>query len=186
MVLFKHFYPDGGGHDFAYQDITLPNRNSVQELEQDAEIRKAFWGVSTKDVVIDVGAGFGSYTLCALARGATAVYAFEADKEVHRILWENISNDYNRAISAVECSAINCWHVDEKTSIDSYIALLSWQPQKLDWLKIDTDNPLEVLKGAEKTIERYHPNILIRYELTPDDLPNYEKFNTLRGHTFIQ
>jgi FkbM family methyltransferase len=40
------------------------------------ETRERFWNVKPGDVVLDVGADYGSYTLSALAMGAAAVYAW--------------------------------------------------------------------------------------------------------------
>jgi FkbM family methyltransferase len=40
------------------------------------ETRERFWNIQAGDVVLDVGADYGSYTLSALAMGAEAVYAW--------------------------------------------------------------------------------------------------------------
>ena len=40
-----------------------------------------FRGVEPNDVVVDLGAGFGGFTLHAIDRGAAKVYAFEDDEK---------------------------------------------------------------------------------------------------------
>lgn len=40
------------------------------------ETRERFWNIQQGDIVLDVGADYGSYTLSALAMGAQAVYAW--------------------------------------------------------------------------------------------------------------
>lgn len=169
-VMWKDFLPEGVsyGNTYKYQDITFVNRNSLQEREQDSEVRRAFWNIQSKDIVIDVGAGFGAYTLCALGRGADFVFAFEANKDILKVLRENIAKTSEGQIRALEQTATCDWFVDkDKHSIDRWIERLSWTPPYITWLKIDADFPLEILEGAKKTIDKYLPNIIIRAPETP-------------------
>ena len=177
------------GTPFKYLEYTLPNRNSVQELDQDADVRKAFWNVETRDVVIDIGAGFGGYTLCALGRGASFVFSFESNKELLGILRENLAA--NRVINAVERCATSDWNLGaEGQTLDKFFEGYSWAPPMIDWIKIDAGEEIDnfnILHGAQKTVKKYHPKILIRCS-TPDVLKSigYKDLQSLHGHTLAQ
>lgn len=189
------FYPEGvTGVDIAYKDITPPNRNSVQELESETDIRRAFWNIQSSDWVVDVGAGFGAYTLAALARPEVRVFAFECDKELLTILRENLGTDKNKLLGLLERCSTNCIKIDSKeNSIDKFLDKLSYIPKRIHWIKIDVDNQhdaLDVLDGASNTVVKHLPNILIR---AVDPPPNVSqifkdlgyKVKELKGHTFF-
>lgn len=192
--MWKDFLPEGliYGNPYKYQDITFVNRNSLQEREQDSEVRKAFWTIQSKDIVIDVGAGFGAYTLSALGRDADFVFAFEANRDILKILRENIAKtSEGQHIRALEQTSTCDWFMNKDThSIDKWIERLSWAPPYINWLKIDADFPLEILDGAMKTIARYRPNILIRApEMSMSDLMKkigYKHSLGLQDHIFLK
>lgn len=146
-----------------------------------------------KATLIDVGASTGCYSLLAKYHPGLTVHAFEPVELTHEVLTENIRlnklkkqvkvnrlaiSDYNgvgilhtviydanKAISIVDGKP--AWHKaveDSKidvTTIDEYCALHKLSPT---FLKIDTEgNEKAVLRGAKKTIEKYHPFILLEY-----------------------
>lgn len=53
-----------------------PYHSSLWTHMDETETRDAFWTIEPGDVVFDVGADFGSYTLSSLAAGARAVFAW--------------------------------------------------------------------------------------------------------------
>lgn len=62
------------------------NNSSVFTFEDEEIVRQQFWYPHIKkgDVILDIGASFGSYTLSALALGAT-VYSFSPEHEFPKI-----------------------------------------------------------------------------------------------------
>lgn len=59
----------------------------------EAETREAWWNIEPGDVVADIGADFGSYTLSALAQGAAHVYAW--------------SPPFKHPTEAIECEVLS-------------------------------------------------------------------------------
>lgn len=184
-----YIYPENGRTAFAFEEIEINNRRSLQEHQTDHAVRHRFWHIHTGDIVFDIGAGFGVYTLCALARGAKFVYAFESNPNVLRCLRANLARNQN--IHAVEnCSALKM-RVDDQNSIDKFVDGLSFPLNRVSWIKIDTGDiasNINVLQGARNTIKKFKPNVLIN---APDDaaahLSEYGKiiYNEEQGHRLI-
>jgi len=141
-------------------------------------LRDDWWDIKTDDVVIDVGAAFGSYTLSALAAGAAFVVAAEPSKSEYFDLCTNIlANGYVQRCLAITCLLGSC----NKVVDDYYHASHSHRPEgaresrmqlsldyivdslnKVDWIKIDVEgDELNVLQGALGTLDKYHPRLLI-------------------------
>jgi FkbM family methyltransferase len=60
-------------------------------FEDEADIKQEYWtGMSPGDVVLDVGAAWGGYTLPALAQGAHVI-AFDSTEDSERVLHENVT-----------------------------------------------------------------------------------------------
>lgn len=53
-----------------------PGHSSHWTFEDERSVKERWWRIQPGDVVIDVGADYGSYTLSALAMGAEKVYAW--------------------------------------------------------------------------------------------------------------
>lgn len=145
------------------------------ELEEH-DLRNKYWNIQDGDVVIDVGASYGSYALTAAVMGAT-VYAFEPESSVFVDLVRNITlNGWDNKVFAY------CLALDDKDGvIDMKEYAPHWAPQtitstftattldnaaskltKLDWIKIDVEGMEEnVIKGGMKTINTYKPKLLI-------------------------
>lgn len=64
--------------DFSYMinHIVEPMHATWWSHIDEANVRHNFWKISKNDLVIDIGAAYGSYTLTALAKGASKVYAW--------------------------------------------------------------------------------------------------------------
>jgi len=174
---------------FYYEDVTVGNRNSINEYNQDSEVRRQLWQTGVGDIVIDIGAGFGSYTIQALANAAGFVYAFEHDPHIASALKQNLQR--NRTLSAAERSSICRWHLDDAShTLDMYLADLSFPISRLDWIKIDLgsipDNRT-VLWGCEGSIKKFKPSILIA-DPEPPILPFLKAYTDVRvvnGHAFL-
>lgn len=145
---------------------------------EERDFRDTYWDIKDRDVVFDVGASYGTYTLSARSVGAT-VYSFEPEKGVYCDLLNNV------LINKFEdkCFAINMglWssgtvidmkeyapHWPTQTITDKYqatsldIFFESNNMSKLDWVKIDVEGAEEhVIIGGLKTIAKYKPNLII-------------------------
>ncbi len=145
---------------------------------EERDFRDVYWDVKDGDVVFDIGASYGTYTLSARAIGAT-VYSFEPEKTVYCDLVNNI------LINKFEdkCFAINMGLWSSGTIIDMKEYAPHWPEQtisgkydatsldiifennninKLDWMKIDVEGAEEhVVTGGLNTIAKYKPNLII-------------------------
>lgn len=171
--------------------VGLPNpRWAVESFSLEEKLRDDWWHVQPGDVVMDVGAGFGSYTLTALAAGASLVLAIEPGKEEFFALCQNL---YVNNTPPARCLPLNCavMDVDLVTGYDPEIRSCAAGPTrvmehrlggtvdglvrgyglpKLDWLKIDVEGAeLHVLTGASKTLSEVKPVVLV--ECHPESCP---------------
>lgn len=151
-------------------------------LSMEKELRDRWWHVEQDDVVMDVGAGCGSYTLAALACGAALVIAFEPDRNAFFDLWTNLLLNgwtgrcfpVNTLVGSEQsmkgvfypASHSNRPEGDKEkrmvVTIDELV--LSQKLNRLDWIKIDVEGAeVEVLKGAKETLNLFSPTILVEY-----------------------
>ena len=137
--------------------------------------------IEKDEVVVDVGANIGYYTLL-MAKRAKKVYAIEPDREVFEILKKNVKennfknvvllnlaggdkkekkylikdkNNYgNSRLNNKKGVLIDCLRLDEILSNE----------QKISLIKIDTQGwEPAVIKGGEKTIKRDSPTLFLEY-----------------------
>lgn len=159
--------------------------------------RERFWArIADGDVVIDVGAACGSYTLPALARGAAHVYAFVPeqvgvlDPSAELMLLSLEANKWRGRCSILPFGlwSQTGWlvaHVHERmpeffppsvanvpdrampvTTLDDVETL---KLDRLDWMKIDVEGAeVEVLRGALATLRRFRPRIIVENHLFKD------------------
>lgn len=163
------------------------------------DVRERFWSrVAPGDVVLDVGAGFGSYTLPALARGAVQVYAWNPIASESNVLCESLkANGWadrcgvmanglysapgwlvaysgKRASDFFPAATFSAHHVAASgafpvRTLDHEMAILCGGSDRLDWLKIDVEGAeAEVLKGAAETLRRFRPRVLVENHLFKD------------------
>lgn len=152
-------------------------------------------------LLIDVGASTGSYTLLAALLASLEVIAFEPALLTFEVLKRNIQlNLLSDRVTAVQAAVADydgegVLHVIDPPSqialsqlggvphhtkhghgetvpvvtLDIY---LKTDPPHIDLIKIDTEgSELLVLRGAEQTIHRYHPALLI--EVNPQNTAGY-------------
>jgi FkbM family methyltransferase len=125
--------------------------------------------ISKDDVLVDVGACAGSYTLSALALGAQ-VYAFEPDPRWLRILNTNIDlNEGFRTRSVLSDKGL--WSME---CIFAYEEVEDVQATTLDilnipatYIKIDVDgSEAGVIKGGLRALVQHKPRLLIEHHPT--------------------
>lgn len=150
------------------------------DLEQD--VRNKWWNIQSNDCVLDIGAGFGSYTLTALALGANVLAVEPNPDEMFNLLTSlNSNNDYGfidrcRLVNSLvgegpciaeyfpgthsvrddskEAQTIMCVTLDYL--VDVYLKGI------VDWIKIDVEGmEASVLKGAEKTLRTKKSKVII-------------------------
>ncbi len=143
---------------------------------EEKEFREKYWNVREGDVVFDVGAAYGSYTLAALAMGAAKVYAFEPEPKIYPNLYENVAiNGWSDRCDVLPCGL---WNEDADVDIKSYAPHYATQltaptytmkrldafarVRKVDWLKVDVEGAEEnVIAGGMQFISTYKPNLII-------------------------
>lgn len=142
-------------------------------LDEEEAVRQRFWHPGAGDVVLDVGSFEGAYTIPALEAGAK-VYAVDGREEtldliadhpnlvrVHAALFDGgayppelldgIANGPFESSRSMVPDAP--WR-----TVDQLCAKFD----RLDWLKIDVEGgELGVLLGAEGTLERLRPRVLV-------------------------
>lgn len=149
------------------------------EFADEQHLRDEFWHPKRNHVVIDIGCGYGSYTLPALEAGAT-VYAIDANQAVLDVLAKK------RAIATTAGTLITMhlalYHggqypaelmrqiagagndrdhnTIEWTTLDRVVDECGLR--RVDWVKIDVEGgEAGVLRGGLKTLRRFKPKLLI-------------------------
>ena len=150
---------------------------------EEHDFREKYWTVQPGEVVVDVGASYGAYTLTALAAGAAKVWAFEPEPSVLVDLQRNLdANDWGR----LRCSAFGAalWDVSGEqvhmgdwaphwpaqtitgryptATLDELMLMPTLSETRLDWCKIDVEGAeAHVLRGAAETLRRFKPTIIL-------------------------
>jgi hypothetical protein len=113
-----------------------------------------FFEISEKDIIYDVGATIGEYSLKCAKKGAK-VLAFELEKDSYDSMIKNIqANNFENQITP-----FNCRVDDKKNSLDTFFNKTKEIPTLI---KMDIEGDEEIaLKGAEKILKRYKPRIIL-------------------------
>lgn len=151
------------------------------DFDDEAEVRERHWNPAPGDLVLDVGAGRGSYTLTALALGARVI-AFSPEVRDTLLLRANLeanpvfsdrclvmegglySKD-GRLVLNPSWSAYE--YVDDHREGEDVpgfpvVTLDSLGIEGVNWIKIDVEGgELHVLQGAEETIRRCRPRVIV-------------------------
>lgn len=152
-------------------------------LEDD--IRQGWWNIKEGDIVIDVGAGYGSYTLSALVQGAALVVALEPNKEEFFSLCSmaGVNGWATRLVALPYLAGVDSGPV----FYDSYTHARHGSEKRLgftvdkvaqtcglrqvDWIKVDVEgDELNVLQSAQGVLKRCRPMVLVENHtgLVPD------------------
>ena len=167
------------------------------------DVRAKYWRVKEGDVILDIGAAFGSYTIMSLAAGAKHVYAFSPEKELKVFVKSLKENGWEDKCTLFDCGLfsqegfleVNTQalsktrdelesRVYDKPPIIIPVTTLSkvigdMAPSRLDTIKLDVEGAeLEVLKGGEDVICKFKPmlvieNHLFRIPTVEEDIKKY-------------
>ena len=159
-------------------------------FSDELETRELWCDIKPGDVVADVGADFGSYTLSALAQGAAHVFAWSPPFKV--------PGDPIECDTMARSAQLNGWGHERLSlsdtglwSSEGWLSCTDWQKgsvyfpteaeartrggivfpvqpldalglERLDWLKIDTEGAEHyVLSGARETLTRCKPAVML-------------------------
>lgn len=158
------------------------------DFEDEQPVRDKFWKPGDGEVVVDVGAAIGSYTLPALAAGAR-VLALCPQADHRKLLVENLGRNsgFAERCTVLDVGAHESWGwMKLNGSRDRYERALTWpgpgdpetflvgpidglRLERVDWIKIDVEGHEEaVLRGAEDTIRRCRPKLLVENHVFMD------------------
>jgi FkbM family methyltransferase len=152
-------------------------------FEDEVDVREALWNIRKGDVVFDIGAAYGSYSLTALALGAAFVYAwsptqdagasepqlFEASLALNG--WMDQTVVYRHGLYS-QSGWLNAATQEFTVEKPSELTVDHVRVERLDdstaggapdihWMKLDVEGAeVEVLKGAGATIRRARPVIV--------------------------
>lgn len=148
-----------------------------------------------KDVIIDVGAHIGTYTIpiAIQIEKLGKILAFEPNprnamllrKNIQLnelknvILFENAASDRNQITNLILSDdpmlSMITDDIEEENikieciTLDSIYEKL--ELKKIDWLKIDAEgSEIKVLKGAKKILEKFHPKIIVEVRKENEDM----------------
>lgn len=144
---------------------------------EEKSFREQYWNIKENDVVFDIGASYGAYTLAACSMGAF-VFSFEPEPSVYPDLVANINlNKFDKCFH----KNIGLWSATTTVDMKQYAP--HWAPQtitsdyivttideimnnnniqKLDWIKIDVEGAEEnVIHGGLMSINKFVPNMII-------------------------
>jgi FkbM family methyltransferase len=179
-MIYKHSFK---GVEYHTTDVGVANpRWAYDSFTSEYLLRETWWDVKPGDVVFDVGAAYGSFTLCALAAGAALVVAAEPDKEVFYALCNNVNingpapgrfvgvpavvwdrDGCSAGFDAGNNSSVpgpNAHEHRPGVTVDGLCQRMGIH--RLDWLKIDVEGMESyVVAGALESIKRYRPRLFI-------------------------
>lgn len=170
-------------------------------FDDEQVVRDRWWHPKTGEVVLDIGAAFGSYTLPALAMGARVVAFSPADFDTE-LLNKNLSLNPELARRCLVVRdgvySRDGWFQPDRCEFEQAdraphgglfgsSGMSGWLPvraldsflaerpgiERVDWIKMDIEGAeLEALKGAEQTLRRWHPRVVV--ELHKQHIPMIE------------
>jgi FkbM family methyltransferase len=145
-------------------------------FEDEIEVRNRDWNIEPGDIIFDIGSAYGSYTLTALAAGASFVYCWNPTEAENAILKESVElngwsekvkiHNYGLYSKTGRSSQTNRTFskelVEEHFEVKALDEINLEIPEGKLWMKIDVEGAeLEVLKGAEHLISIRKPTILV-------------------------
>jgi FkbM family methyltransferase len=173
-------------------------------------VRDRHWHIKPGDVVLDVGAAFGSYTLPALAMGARVIAFSPADfdtellginldlnPELARrclVLRDGLHEkagffdpDHGRFVDEATMRGLTVSDKDNWLAVRSLDAVLAERPgiDWIDWVKLDVEGAeVGVLRGAAQMIGRCHPNVLIECHQFVDNRIESQVAEAMRAYGY--
>ncbi len=176
-MLTKEFEFRGLPYKVSVRD-EIPHDPSWFTFVDEHAVRDRDWTVLPGDVVLDVGAAYGSYALTALVSGAAMVYCWNPNQDENSLLKESLAlngwsgravvhedglwgrpgflRDTDLAFSETEPMEGGF----RVRTLDSYG--LPDLLRRVDWLKLDVEGAeVEVLTGAENLIRAFRPKVVV-------------------------
>lgn len=150
------------------------------------QVRESMWNVQSGQNVLDVGAAFGSYTMCALSAGAASVWAwspqdvpglckesdfFKATLELNG--WSDRCKIYETGVydrhgylhtgdQTITDEPREGWEIIEVEPLDEWADRELPVGTRIDWMKLDVEGAeVEVLRSGSKFIRAHMPNVLV-------------------------
>ena len=168
-VYNTHFYKD---KYVKYRRSSFDPWNSWFEFQMETYVRDHLWYPNIKPgmVVIDAGAGWGSYALTAGILGAE-VHAFEPDLRMLNDLIANVNENQLTEVTVSPFGLSDHTGTQDWEEIQGMqlIRLDDYPLTKLDYVKMDIEGQeLAALQGAEQLILKYHPALLVEVHLMYD------------------
>lgn len=189
MFLSKELSFKGHSYKVAYVE-PVPYHASWFSFDDESDVRDRDWDIKPGDVVFDVGAAYGSYTLTALALGASHVFAWSPQGEPglpqeREFLYESLRlNGWEDRVTIMsdgvydKTGYLNASTQEfsenplpESNDVIRVEALDDWrnknglyQHAKSErfWMKLDVEGAeVEVLRGASALITELKPTILV-------------------------
>ncbi len=182
---FKDF--DFRGNPFKVACVeTYPYHPTWFTFVDESEVRNNFWHIAPGDRVLDVGAAFGSYTLCALAAGAEMVWAWapqgipgaESEEETLKASLE--ANGWSHKCRIFTTGVFDKsgylhagdqsfteepregWEILHVEKLDDWATREIPNESRIDWMKLDVEGAeVEVIRGGSDLIQKYRPRILV-------------------------
>lgn len=169
-------------YKYYYTSVGIYNEGDVLATQRfEEEIRAKWWKINPGDVVLDIGAAFGSYTLSALSMGAEIVIAAEPGKDEFINLSSNlllnsgyinhcavlpvlVVDNKNKELKYCSKSHSVVSENDAENRIQTTLTDLVYYfgLSKVDWIKIDVEGfEDKVLIGGEEILEKFSPKLLI-------------------------
>lgn len=169
-------------------------RRVLNSYMAEGRIREVWWNIQPDDIVMDVGAAYGSWTIPALVKGAIVV-AVEPDRDcvfdfltnltINGLLTNcsicNVTVGCRNGVIAYSPEHHSCVRLSPTSSehrVQLTVDAIASNMTRLDWMKIDVEGAeVLVLEGALETIKRTRPKIVVEYH--PQWFPNI--FNEVRA-----
>lgn len=176
----------GNKFKICYYDDT-PQEPSWFSFDDESGVRDRDWDIKPGDVVFDIGSAYGSYALTALASGAKEAVCWNPNNDENTVLHASANeNGWDSDRLFIFDSGLWSSHsflrdtdlkefdgpypgAFEVRALDDYLERDFAELPHLDWIKMDVEGAeVEVLKGAEQTIRRFKPRILVELHLFKD------------------
>lgn len=126
-------------------------RDMYQRYE--VEVRDKYWQMNGGDVIVDIGSMYGEYAILGLLTGAAKAYCFDPYVEAY---------SYTRRVAELNGLSPDRICIHKLMLSNTENMLDDWGLPVVDWIKVDVEGmELEVLKGAERTIQKTKPNLLV-------------------------
>ena len=159
---------NGGKTKFKIKKSGWDDKGSIDGFFAEEDMRVRFFYPNLPRNFFDVGTAHGSWALPALAMGCKVV-AFEIDPRYIKSFLGSVSINlgFNCRLDMIECGLFsngakgNFFEVEdvEFVYMDYFVANTHQIPQ---FIKIDVEGmEFEVLKGAKKTLDLFHPIIFL-------------------------